>query len=183
LDAKSAAVSFDSLLGLGWAWFDDEAYTDALERFQKAAALKGPASGVIEARLRAGDCLYNLHRYEEAEAEYVRVLERPRAPAELDAAEQWGWCAYRSDRYLDAVTRWKALIARSDAAERAPRLRYWTAWAYFRVKDFEAAQTAFRQVAEKHPNIPWPRKPRSAARIVSSTSSVTPRLCPITRPS
>ena len=140
--------------GLGWSRFQQEKYSDAIDAFEKAVQ-KAPDSPIeAEARLRMADSYYNLHNYKKASEIYQKAESENTGKSLLDAQEQLGWCSYRQENFSDAVSLWGDLLKKNCVEDRKSRLLYWSAWAYFRNKDFQNAQLFFQQVVSGYPQDP-----------------------------
>ncbi len=154
-DQPSPGLLLDCYSGLGWSYFQQEKYQEAVEAFQNAVRQDPSAPLGLESQLRTGDCYYNLHDYPKAENAYRSLVDNHAGPpTELDAQEQIGWCAYRQEKFSDAINTWGALLKKSDTDNRKSRLIYWTAWAYFRLKDFDHASSEFKEVETDYPKDP-----------------------------
>jgi len=148
----SDELAADCYSGLGWSKFQQEKYSEAIQSFKQAAEKASGSPLEAEALLRIADSYYNLHDYEKASENYKKALTKDIGVKAVDAQEQLGWCAYRQEDFTQAVSLWSALIKNDDAAGRKSKLLYWTAWAYFRNKDFKDAQRLFGQVESDYPN-------------------------------
>jgi cellulose synthase operon protein C len=147
----SAALAADCASGLGWSQFQQEKYSEAIDAFE-IAVQKAPGTPTeAEALLRIADSYYNLHDYKKAAEIYQKAISENTGKSQLDAMEQSGWCSYRQDQFTDAVSLWGGLLKKDGVEDRKSRLLYWSAWAYFRAKDFKNAQLLFHQVDTDYP--------------------------------
>lgn len=144
-------LAADCASGLGWSQFQQEKYSDAIDAFQVAIDKAPGTPTETEARLRIADSYYNLHNYKKAAEIYQKAVAENTGKALLDALEQSGWCSYRQDQFTDAVSLWGDLLKKDGVEDRKSRLLYWSAWAYFRAKDFKNAQQLFHQVETDYP--------------------------------
>ena len=140
--------------GLGWAQFQQEKYTEALQAF-KTALEKNPGSPLeSETLLRIADSYYNLHDYPEAAENYQKAVAKNAGSPNIDAEEQLGWCSYHLEEFDKAVSIWGGLLEKDKVEGHKSKLLYWSAWAYFREKDYNHAQQLFQQIETDYPSDP-----------------------------
>lgn len=141
----------DCYSGLGWSQFQQEKYSDSIDAFEMAVKKAPGTPTEAEALLRIADSYYNLHNYKKAAEIYQKAIAENTGKPLLDALEQSGWCSYRQDQFTDAVSLWGDLLKKDGVEDRKSRLLYWSAWAYFRARDFKNAQQLFHQVETSYP--------------------------------
>jgi tetratricopeptide (TPR) repeat protein len=137
--------SADAHAGLGAAYRDAGDLTSAVEEYRRAVAVN-PRH--VHARSNLGWCLFSLRRYEEARAEFERVVEDD--PGNVNAPFQLGVIAGLSGRAAEAI-HWysEVLLLRHDDA----RARFNLAIELLRLGRHDEALRHLVEIERNHPHL------------------------------
>lgn len=148
--AKKAQADF----GDGWTFYLEGSFKKAETLFRKSLPQLDPGLRG-EANLRIGDSLYNQKNFAgaakafQAAIKAIRKEDKKGAGLEIQREARWrlGWCHYRQSAYAKARQVWKYISKESDTL--GLQARYWSAWTFFREKDFVRAAKRFEELGRQ----------------------------------
>ena len=110
---------FTAYLNMGAMFFSKQDYSEAIEAFNQALAVR-PNSW--QAHYNRAEALYAAEKYSEAEKEYRRVLELPSNILRVQARHFLGLALYKQGRLVEAIAEYRAAI--EQAAGKYSEARY-----------------------------------------------------------
>lgn len=147
----------DGYYGLGWADFKQKNYTGALQGFEDFIAKGGRKANkdkIIDAHLRAGDCLFLKRQYSNANNYYSRVVDFRYTYRDY-ALYQLGESYYRQNNYQASVKQFANLIQgfkqselRDNALDRISEI--YATW----IKDYAKATQYGKMLVNDYPKSP-----------------------------
>lgn len=108
--------------GIGWTYFKQKSYSEALKGFDDfltKGGLKTEKNLIVDAYLRAGDCLFLTKNFSKANTYYQKVLNRKYTYRDY-AAFQMAESFYRQSRYQESVTTFAKMINGFKSSEYRP---------------------------------------------------------------
>ena len=147
-----------SYYGLGWSNFKDKKYAkafDYFEQFTRMGASRTPGKILADAYLRAGDCLFLLRRYNQAQTYYNKVA---RAGDKFKESVQYALYQtaeglYRQRKYRESVNTFDKLIREfegepieDNALDRISEI--YITW----LKEYRTGARYANRLVEKYPN-------------------------------
>lgn len=145
------------LYGLGWSYFKQKDYSKSLNSFKdfiNMADQKAPKRILVDANLRAGDNLFMLRRYNEANQYYANVA-RINYSHQDNAFYQLGESYYRQRNYDQSVRTFARLIEnypqsalRDNALDRISEI--YATW----IKDYRQAAVYANMLVKSYPKSP-----------------------------
>ena len=143
--------------GLGWSNFKSKKYNTALRSFQtflKESGKRAPKRIMVDANLRAGDCLFMLRRYSEANRYYSDVIKTNYSHQD-NATYQLAESYYRQQKYQQSVSTFSKLInsypksgIRDNALDRISEI--YATW----IKDYRQAANYANMLVRQYPKSP-----------------------------
>ncbi len=161
-DWKAAGESYAKLLqrfpegkyvaqarnGQGWAAFKADDFAAAERLFGDFLARHAGHALADECRLKRGDSLYRLKRYDEAGRDYEAAAAKADSPHRPAALAGRAWCLYDAGRPADAAPAFREAAAAFGANQRGASLRYNAGNAAFAVERYAEAEADFAACAQ-----------------------------------
>ncbi|MEM7367117.1 MAG: tetratricopeptide repeat protein, partial [Bacteroidota bacterium] len=140
--------------GIGWTYFKQKSYNEALKGFDdflKNGGQKADKNLVVDAYLRAGDCLFITKKFSKANTYYQKVLGRKYTYRDY-AAYQMAESFYRQSRYQESVTTFGKMIRSFKSSEYRPNAldRISDIYANW-IKDYNNAAKYSKMLVEEYP--------------------------------
>lgn len=140
--------------GIGWTYFKEKSYGKALKGFEDFLANGGKNSDknlVVDAYLRAGDCLFLTKDYSKANTYYQQVIDLRYTYRDY-AAFQMGESLYRQSRYQESVSIFSKMIRSFKSSEYRPNAldRISDIYANW-LKDYGNAAQYAKQLVDEYP--------------------------------
>ncbi len=143
---------------LGWTYFRQGRYADAIPRFESfLAAYRGIGDTVpyrSDARLRLADSYFALKQYPQA----VRVYGQLAAEGDDYALFQIGQAYSNAGDALEAISTFQQLIEDYPSSEWREETRYQLGYLYFLNQEYELAVDSYRELTESFPTDPLAAK-------------------------
>jgi len=143
----------DALYGIGWSNFKNNEFEAAIDAFEQFIAThpKHPLS--FDARLRLGDCYYNLKDFTKAAASFRTTLRMfPDTAATDYACYQAGQSLFRAGDVSGAFLQFEELPKKFPHSALADDAQYALGWINFQRKDYNEAIKEFQTTARNFPN-------------------------------
>ena len=132
-----------ALNGQGWCAFKAEDYATAERLFGEFSTRHAAHALVDECRLKRGDSLYRLKRYDAAVADYAAVAGKAGSPQRPAALAGRAWCLYDAGRTNEAAGAFREAATAFGAAPQSAALRYNAGNAAFAVQAYAEAEGDF----------------------------------------
>ncbi|MBM4164591.1 MAG: tetratricopeptide repeat protein [Lentisphaerae bacterium] len=132
-----------ALNGQGWCAFKAADYAAAERLFGDFVTRYADHALADECRLKRGDSLYRLKRYDAAVTEYAAVMGKAGSPHRPAALAGRAWCLYDAGRTNEAAVAFREAAAAFGAAAQAAVMRYNAGNAAFAAQAFAEAEADF----------------------------------------
>lgn len=142
----------DGLLRLGDCQYAAKAYTEAVASYRRVIDLKSVDTDY--ARMQAGNILFILRRYPEAETELSTVARKKDSPWADEARFQLGQMDLERSNYPSAVSHFTTLINGSPTSRFVPYAYSRRAAANYNLKNYSQTSDDYIAVVEKFPAHP-----------------------------
>jgi tetratricopeptide (TPR) repeat protein len=146
-----------AIYGIAWNHFKKKEYSQALKQFDSfinQSSRSAEPKNLVDAYLRAGDCLFLQRQYGKANTYYQRVIDFNYTYVDY-AMYQIAESQYRQREYQQSVqefdkliTRYKRSELRDDALDRVSEI--YATW----IKDYEKADQYAKMLVEEYPKSP-----------------------------
>ena len=142
---------------LGWTYFRQARYGDAIDEFKTFVDTYREDSGVpylTDAQLRLADSYYALKRYGEA----IRLYQRVADDGEDYALYQIGQAFYNAGDAFEAISAFRELLEYQPDSNWREEAQYSLGSIYFQNQDYDQAIAEFEKVIRLYPNDPLAAK-------------------------
>ena len=142
---------------LGWTYFKQRRYNDAIREFETFVRRYREDAGVpylTDARLRLADSYYALKRYSEA----IRFYQRAADAGEDYALFQIGQAFNNAGETYDAISAFRQLLDEQPDSDWREEARYRLGYLYFQNQDYDQAIREYETLIRQYPNDPLAAK-------------------------
>lgn len=160
VEKKGEASKFRALYNIGYCYFKQKQYGDALSYFGNAAEeaadtrdVKGKTALLPDLYLRMGDCAFVGKNYTKAVNAFTTIVERNWPSADY-AQYQKGIILGLQGRDGDKLTSMNYLIMKYPTSNYADQAYYEIGETELNGSDMAAARTAYQNIVNKYPNSP-----------------------------
>ena len=134
-----------SLLGLGWTYFKQAKYVEALDSLDKFANVFPNSEFLEQVNFKRAESLFNIKQFDQAQHAYKLFAEQyPTSSLSLEAKYQEGMSFYKMVKFKEAVEVFEKMGAN-------PKAILQSGWSYYRLADYQNAYLKFAQITESSP--------------------------------
>jgi tetratricopeptide (TPR) repeat protein len=143
----------DAVYTLGLAYFHEKDYNNCLKILSSFKDFSQDNLLQAQALYLSASSLMNLGRFNEAVAEFKKIMNRFSQDKELvqKAEYQTADCFYKMNNEQEAVARFKGLRAKYPDSDFAPEVIWWLGEYYYRNNDFVMARRYFSSLINDYP--------------------------------
>jgi TolA-binding protein len=148
-----AQAPAEQTLGLANGLFDQELWDQALDKYNGYIKAAGQSANLPFALFRAGECHYNLQRFDKALPFYQRLTtEFAQAEVYDEALYRLGDTSFQLNKMPEAQKAFSALLEKSPKSPLAYRAAYWLGEAQYRLGKYPEAVTAYEKSLQLSPD-------------------------------
>jgi TolA-binding protein len=149
--AGNGAKQEEALYGIGWSYFKQAKFTEAVEAFEKLIATYPHGKIAFDARLRMADAYFYLKNFKSAENSYRTIIRLYPDSGSIDYAYyQLGQSYFKDGDNAEGYKAFQGLINALPKSSLADDAQFALGWINFQKKDYSEAIKEFQQLIKTY---------------------------------